>query len=300
VDTFSFNYTQRPDLINADGDKILLWAKKDNKTLDNFIHQYKYAGNYMDRREAIDFASKNQDESKAVELLKLALTDKYKGLRSFAINKLDLKKDGIKIAVEASLLHLAKNDKYSTVRGDAINALGNYKKADYVSLFKSALNDSSYTVAGNALTALSKTDESAALTFAKQMSGKPAKGLLENAITGVIAKSGDETMFDKVLGDFNKLSLQSRFSAVNNLATYLAALKNTEKFKKGIDELTKFRDDIPDALKSQTDPYLNGMILKGILVSKSEALKIDNTNAGLTEQVNYIKSKLPEEEKKGF
>jgi aminopeptidase N len=178
--------------------------------------------------------------------------------------------------------------------------LGNYKKADYVSLFKSALNDSSYTVAGNALTALSKTDESAALTFAKQMSAKPAKGLLENAITGVIAKSGDETMFDKVLGDFNKLSLQSRFSAVNNLATYLAALKNTEKFKKGIDELTKFRDDIPDALKSQTDPYLNGMILKGILVSKSEALKIDDTNAGLTEQVNYVKSKLPEEEKKGF
>ena len=300
VDSFSFNYTQRPDLINADGDKILLWAKKDNKTLDNFIHQYKYAGNYMDRREAIDFASKNQDESKAVELLKLALTDKYKGLRSFAINKLDLKKEGIKTAVEASLLHLAKNDKYSTVRGDAINALGNYKKADYVSLFKSALNDSSYTVAGNALTALSKTDESAALTIAKQMSAKPAKGLLENAITGVIAKSGDETMFDKVLGDFNKLSLQSRFSAVNNLATYLAALKNTEKFKKGIDELTKFRDDIPDALKSQTDPYLNGMILKGILVSKSEALKIDDTNAGLTEQVNYIKSKLPEEEKKGF
>lgn len=300
VDSFSFNYTQRPDLINADGDKILLWTKKDNKSLDNFIHQYKYAGNYMDRREAIDFASKNQDESKAVELLKFALTDKYKGLRSFAINKLDLKKENIKTAVESSLLHLAKNDKYSTVRGDAINALGNYKKADYVSLFKSALNDSSYTVAGNALTALSKADESAALTFAKQMSSKPAKGLLENAITGVIAKSGDETMFDKVLGDFNKLSLQSRFSAVNNLATYLAALKNTEKFKKGIDELTKFRDDIPDALKSQTDPYLNGMILKGILVSKSEALKIDDTNAGLTEQVNYIKSKLPEEEKKGF
>ena len=60
VDTFTFNYTQRPDLVNVDGDKILLWTKKDNKTLDNFIHQYKYAGNYVDRREAIDFASKNK------------------------------------------------------------------------------------------------------------------------------------------------------------------------------------------------------------------------------------------------
>jgi hypothetical protein len=53
-------------------------------------------------------------------------------------------------------------------------------------------------------------------------------------------------------------------------------------------------------LKPQTDPYLNGVALKGILASKSEALKKDSTNAGLQEQVNYIKSKLPEEEKKGF
>ena len=300
VDTFTFNYTQRPDLINVDGDKILLWTKKDNKTLDNFIHQYKYAGNYLDRREAIDFASKKQDDRKAVELLKTALTDKYQGLRNFAIGKLDLKKDAVKTAVEPILLNLAKTDKYSTVRGNAINALGNYNKAEYVSLFKSALNDSSYTVAGNALTALSKTDEPAALIIAKELSGKPAKGALENAITGVIAKSGDETMFDKILGDFSKLPLQSKFGAVNNLATYLAALKNTDKFKKGVDELVKLRDDIPDPIKPQTDPYLNGVVLKGLLTAKTEALKIDSANAGLQEQINYIKSKLPEEEKKGF
>ena len=300
VDTFTFSYTQHPDLVNVDGDKILLWAKKDNKTLDNFIHQYKYAGNYLDRREAIDFAALKQDDPKAVEFLKLALTDKYKGLRNFAISKLDLKNDGVKTAVESTLLNLAKTDKYATVRGNAINALGDYKKAEYVSLFKSAINDSSYTVAGSALEALSKTDASAALIIAKELSTKPVKGLLENAITGVIAQSGDETMFDKILEDFNKLALQSKFGAVNNLATYLAALKNTEKFKKGVDDLVKFRDDIPEALRSQTDPYLNGMILKGILASKSEALKNDSTNAGLQEQVNYIKSKLPEEEKKGF
>lgn len=28
VDTFTFNYSKRPDLINVDGDKILLWVKK--------------------------------------------------------------------------------------------------------------------------------------------------------------------------------------------------------------------------------------------------------------------------------
>ncbi|MFM2358732.1 MAG: hypothetical protein RLY16_725, partial [Bacteroidota bacterium] len=38
VDTFSFHYTQRPDLINVDGDKLLLCEKTDNKTTENFIH----------------------------------------------------------------------------------------------------------------------------------------------------------------------------------------------------------------------------------------------------------------------
>ena len=87
VDTFYFDAAQKPDLVNFDGDKILLCTKKENKTLDEYIHQYKYAGNYLDRREAIDFASKNQDDPKAVDLLKLALKDKYDGLRNFAIGK---------------------------------------------------------------------------------------------------------------------------------------------------------------------------------------------------------------------
>ncbi|OYW16839.1 MAG: peptidase M1, partial [Sphingobacteriales bacterium 12-47-4] len=69
VDTFSFSYTQHPDLVNVDADKVLLWQKKDNKSLDNFIHQYKYAGNYVDRREAILFAGKNQKDAKALELI---------------------------------------------------------------------------------------------------------------------------------------------------------------------------------------------------------------------------------------
>lgn len=300
VDTFTFNYTQRPDLVNVDADKVLLWDKKDNKTLENFIHQYKYAGNYLDRREAIDFASKKQTDQKAIDLLKTALSDKYHNLRNFTIGKLDLKNEIVKSMVEPILLNLAKTDKKSTVRANAIGALGEYNKEEYVTLLKSAVNDSSYSIAGNALAALSKIEPTAAVSVAKELSAKPSKGLLENAITGVIAQSGDESLFDKILTDFSELPLQSKFSAVNNLATYLAALKNTEKFKKGIDELVKFRDEIPGPLRSQTDPFLNGVALKGILASKSEALKKDTKNTGLREQVNYVKSKLPDEEKKGF
>ena len=77
ADTFTFAYTQKPDLVNVDGDKILLCEKKDNKTLDNFIYQYKYAGLYLDRREAIDYCAKHEDDPKALDLLKLALRDRF-------------------------------------------------------------------------------------------------------------------------------------------------------------------------------------------------------------------------------
>ena len=53
VDTFTFNYTTRPDLINFDGDKILLCQKTDHKTADNYKAQWKYAPLYVDRHEAI-------------------------------------------------------------------------------------------------------------------------------------------------------------------------------------------------------------------------------------------------------
>src|SRR5687767_6286149 len=274
VDTFTFNYSKRPELVNVDGDKITLWSKKDNKTLENYIHQYKFAGLYLDRFEAVEFAGKNQNNPKAIELLKSALKDKYHGIRNYAINILDFKNESVKKEVEPVLADLAKNDKKSTVRGNAIGRLGDYKKADYIPLFKAATKDSSYTVAGNALEALGKSDEAVAMAMAKELSRQPAKGLLKEAITTVIASSGDESLAEEIIGSFAEMPLnQAKFQALNSISAYLIALKNIEKIKWGIDEIVKFRDDIPEAFRAQTDPFINGVILQGIAAKKEEALK---------------------------
>ncbi len=91
-DTLSFPSDSKPELINVDGDKILLCEKTDHKTLDNFIFQYHQAGLYLDRREAIMYAAGKQNEDpKALDLLKTAMTDKYKGLRIFAIRNLNIR-----------------------------------------------------------------------------------------------------------------------------------------------------------------------------------------------------------------
>jgi aminopeptidase N len=293
VDTFYFDAAQKPDLVNFDGDKILLCTKKENKTLDEYIHQYKYAGSYLDRREAIDFAAKNQDDPKAVDLLKTALKDRYFGLRSYAIGKLDLKKENVKQATEPILASLAKNDPQRPVRAAAIAKLGQLKNTSYVNLFKSAVNDSSYSVSGNALEALSNIDSAAALNEAKRLAGIPAKGKLSSVITNVIIKSGDESLAETVLTTFEKTPFgQAKFNLVQSIGDFLGKTKNSDIVKRGVDAITTFRDAVPEAFKGQTDAFINGVVLKGLVTKKIEA--------GLTDQAEYIKSKLPEEDKKGF
>lgn len=300
VDSFTFNYSKRPDLINTDAEKVMLWVKKDNKTLDNFIHQYNYAGNYVDRREAIDFASKKLDDSKAIELIKTALKDKYHGLRGFALSKVDLKKDAMKNGFETVIAELAKSEKHPLVRAAAIQKLSEYKKPEYTSLFRNAVNDSSYSVSGQALSALAKVDPAAASAIIKQLSGKPAKGVLQEVVMNEILRSGDETMAEEVIGNFAKMPLsQAKFQALNGLSTYLAAIKDVKNIRWGVDEIVKFRDEIPAAFQNQTNPVINGMILKGLLADKDKKAK-ETKDPALEELVQYIKSKLPEEDKKGF
>ncbi|MDO6429665.1 M1 family aminopeptidase [Flavitalea sp. BT771] len=288
TDTFTFTYSNRPDLVNVDGDKILLCEKKDNKTLDNFIHQYKYAGLYVDRREAIAFAAKNQEDPKAQDLLKTALKDRFYKLRNFALQRLDMKSDAVKKNFEPLIADVAANDKDRRVKGTAIEILGTYDNPAYKSLFAKAALDSSYTVAGNALAALSMVDSAAALDLAKKFMKAPAKGALVAATSAILIKSGDESSFDGISDNFEKMPVnQEKFMFIAPYSDLISKVKNTTQVKRGVDLIVKFREAIPQAYRNQTDGFINNA-LSGIAAKKAAA--------GLQEQADYIKSKI----QKGF
>jgi hypothetical protein len=65
----------------------------------------------------------------------------------------------------------------------------------------------------------------------------------------------------------------------------LKRIKDPVKFKKGIDMIVSFRDTIPKQYRERIDPFFNGMILNGIASYKQ--------SKGMTEQADYVKSKLP-------
>lgn len=292
-EAFTFNYTTKPDLVNVDGDKILLCEKKDNKTLDNFIHQYKYAGNYVDRREAIDACvEKQQFEPKALDLLKLALKDNYYGLREYALEKLDMKNPTVRKSVETLLADIAKNDKQSTVRAEAISLLGEYDNKVYEPLFLAALKDSSYSVAGAGLEALALINNTAAIAEMNKIKNQPAKGRLAEAISQLLMAGGSEADFETIAGNFENLPMgQEKLEALQPFSQYLATITDSDKFKKGIDIIVTVRNAIPAAYQAQFAPFVNNVILGGIISQKTKEIR-GNNGAVVKQQIEYVKSKI--------
>ncbi|MBY0481298.1 MAG: M1 family metallopeptidase [Chitinophagaceae bacterium] len=284
ADTFSFSSATKPDLINVDGDKIILCDKKDNKTLAEFVHQYNYAGKYLDRREALDFASRKMSDPAAQQLMYKGLSDHFdriraKAIQGFANRKLD-------DATLAKIESIAKTDPFRTVRADAIDLLAKSKNKNYQDLFIAATKDSSYSVAGAGLQALALIDSAQAFQIANSLSKSVSKGRLSNAISNTIIQFGDESAYDFIMSNFNGMPLsQEKFSTVATVSEFLAKVTDEKKFRKAVDDIVKFRDDIPQSIRVQTDPYINNMILKG-LATKKEA-------AGAKALADYVNSQIP-------
>ncbi len=287
TDSFAFPVVTRPALVNFDGDKILLCEKNDHKSLDNYIFQYKNAGLYVDRREAIEYAAGKQAiDPKAFDFLKTALKDRYWGLRLLTLERLDLKTDSVKGVLEPVLSSMAFNDPKTQVRAGAIEALGRYKNEKYIPLFLKSVDDSSYTIAGKALIALAAVDSSAAMAKSKSLSSRHIRGDLSEAVTTVLFRYAGESDFDSLAARFKETPFGSeKFMLLRPFSDLLIRTKNTDNFKKGIDMIVELRDSIPEEYRYRIEGFINGMIFNRIIMEKK--------SMGLNEQADYVKSKLP-------
>lgn len=272
IDTLQFSYTTKPDLVNVDGDKILLAEKTDKKTLDNYIHQYTYAGNFLDRKEAIDFAVQS-DDPKAIAFLKTAVKDKFHTLRSYTISKLNWKDPEVAIEMEPIIMDMGKNDPKSLVRASAIGVLAMFADDKYKDIFIKGANDSSYSVAGAALEGLYAIDSAQAFQLVKKMSAQKTKGKLTESITKILVAAGDESGFDLIATTFENLPAgQAKFNLVVPFGQMLVKINDTAKVKKGVDLIASFRDDIP--ADYGIAPYINNL-LNNIADRKTDQQLID-------------------------
>ena len=273
VDTFTFNYTQKPDLINVDADKIMLWVKTDNKTAENFVHQIKYAPQYLDRKEALDYFAK-----KGMPELANGLTDKYAPLRRNTITKLEASKMAEEAKVIEGIEKIANTDKDRKTKAAAIAYLAKTSNAKYKTLYEKNINDSSYSVAGASLEGLIGLEPGKAYELAKKFS-KDAKGDLGDIVNEAIIKNGTEADFDFIAERFDKMPLsQEKVQAVPVFASYLEKITDILKVKKGIDMIIKLRNAVPEQFRSFVDPMIKSGLTK---LGKVKGKEIeDYINAG--------------------
>ncbi|MBC7863628.1 MAG: DUF3458 domain-containing protein, partial [Bacteroidia bacterium] len=244
------NVNSKPDLVNFDAEKALLCDKNENKTLDEFIFQYKNAPLYLDRLEALEYFKNYKSDPKVYETIKLALTDKYDELRVKAIHLLgDAAKDK-ENELRPILVNIAKTDKESNTRGEAIDFLSEfYTNGDLLPVYTAAMEDKSYRVIGSALSAIAKNNPKEAMEKAKTMENETTPGILFS-VMDIYSKNGTEANNDffmrsaKNFGGFSAIGYYNMYGLFLKKCNYETVLKGAEfirdKMKGSANKYVKF------------------------------------------------------------
>lgn len=283
-DTLFFPVESSPELIDVDPDRELICERTDHKTEANIIYQYEVTGSYFNRREAIDYFSKMQDDTVAVKILLSALRDPVYGLRHHTLNVLDKRNSDLLRKAEPILIDLAHNDSTGLVRAKAIEILGLQLKKEYLGLFMKALDDPAYVVRGTALLALSRIDTGAATSAAIRLANQDTKRRMVGPILTVLLLSGEKN-FAVLVNYFEGID-DSGFarSVMESLAKLIIKMKEDDKVDMGIEAIVKFRDSQPDYISKNVSSYVNDRILSKIMTEKK--------GEGMTAQAEFIQSKI--------
>lgn len=217
-ETFAFDVTAKPDLVNVDADKTLLCTKTDKHTPEEWAFMYSNCPLYVDRLEALNgLAADDAQTELAISTMKKALNDRYPDIRTAAITKLYIQTNSVK----PEFIRLAETDKVASVRNAALQGLSAYGKGEELrDVFLKAANDSSYNVVSTALCALLKHFPEDGKREAAARENDPARSM-KLAVLTAWSYFGDESKqpwMEKTL-----FSLQGRFFtyAAGNYAYYL-------------------------------------------------------------------------------
>jgi aminopeptidase N len=273
-DTFKFNVSKMPEWISVDADKILLADKTDSKTEANYLAQWKYGKNYLDRKEALDYFAKN-----SIAQLSEGLKDKFFKLRISTIQKIGTSGFKSDTAIINQIERIANKDANKKVKAAAINFLVKNGDKKYLSLYEAAIKDSSYAVAGAAFKGINAINPEGAFELAKKYSND-VKGAFGDEVNKIILTQGTEADFDFIANRYAEAPLsQEKISMTDKFAVYLSKLNDITKVKAGIDKIFEFRKSIPTQYMNFIDPSISKALGK---ISKAKGEEIEK----------YVESRL--------
>jgi aminopeptidase N len=226
--TFEFNASSEPNLVNIDAKKVLLAKKTDKKSLEQSVYQLNHAGLWLDKKEAIDKCGKSSDPA-AVEAIINALNQPFWNVKTMAMSKIKKAVKAKPEVVKNKLKTLAAKDDNPKVRGKAIKTLMKYFSDDksLISAYEIGLKDSSYRVMGTALAGVTSIDPEKGLMMARAMEGAESASV-NNAIAAIYAKKGDLKEHAFFLETVSELNGMNKLGFLQKYNEYVLRMPNEE------------------------------------------------------------------------
>jgi aminopeptidase N len=224
---FEIDCLNKPDLINVDADKTILCEKVDQKSIPEFIFQYKNAQNYIDQVEALNYLTTVQKNNLSVsEIFELAITDNNYAIRKQAVENIDIT-DSLVMARSLNKVEaLAQKDIKSSVRAAAIKKLATINNLRYVSLFETASKDSSYLVCAAAIKGLGSLNTADGLRIAPTFENEKNLGVIV-AVAQLYSNKGTADNYTFYANQLKNKTGYECYDLINHFGNYLLRMSES-------------------------------------------------------------------------
>lgn len=238
--TYTFDVTSNPDLVNFDTERQLLARIDYKKTKEEYLFQYKNAPLWADRYEALEYFTDHMDDKVIFDLMKsIAQNDPWRKFRTDAINALSEVAKDKELELKPLFISISEKDANTKVRAAAIKALAtNYKGVDLDAIYEKALQEQSYAIVSEGFDAIAQSNPELAMKKAVTLENEPSKEIIFS-IADLYAKNGTDenhAYFKKIKNQFNGYELMAYG---NVYGKFLKHCKKPETALDGANELAK-------------------------------------------------------------
>ncbi|WP_313100451.1 M1 family metallopeptidase [Epilithonimonas sp.] len=289
--TFTFDSSKTPDLININADGILVADVTETKTPEQSLLQFTGSKEY--KSKSIALSNIKEDAGKnpaAIKLFAAALKDPFFRIREQALEQIDLTIPEQAKALTADVEKLASNDPKTLVQAAAISALAKTKNAKYSSIYEKGLNAVSNAVKGSSLAGIAEIDPTKAAASIEIIDLDGASDDLISKLLPIIVKNKIEKQMPAIgttvafypFIKFQDPTLGKSAEEGYNWIMSSDNLKATEKITK---VLVQAKSQMPD------NPQVKMMIvqmLKDGLNKKMEVLKNNPNSPTINQQIDAL------------
>ncbi|GGG63979.1 M1 family metallopeptidase [Epilithonimonas arachidiradicis] len=289
--TFTFDSSKTPDLININADGILVADVTETKTPEQSFLQFTGSKEYKSKSIALSNIKEDAGKNPAgIKLLAAALKDPFFRIREQALEQIDLTIPEQAKVLTVEVEKLASNDPKTLVQAAAISALAKTKNTKYGSIYEKGLNAVSNAVKGSSLAGIAELDPSKAAASIENIDLNGASDDLISKLLPIIVKNKIEKQMPAIgttvaFYPFIKFQDPTLGKSAEEGYNWIMSSDNLKATEKVTKVLVQAKSQMPD------NPQVKMMIvqmLKDGLNKKMEVLKNNPNSPTINQQIDAI------------